>query len=114
MNELIAIELGRYWSLDCQSVIGLLFIIYCYFLLQTVDILESNMTDYTATFKEKGKGMLEEGAIYAAGGALIGLLLDKIFKSENYEYTKGGILVGGVVGASAGAHSSGTAAISKT
>lgn len=58
--------------------------------------------------KENGKGMLEEGAIYAAGGALIGLILDKFLPttetSGSYEFTKFGILIGGVVGASAAAH----------
>ncbi len=60
--------------------------------------------------KDNGKSMLEEGAIYAAGGALIGLVLDKLLTKSastdtvSYGYTKIGTLVGSVVGASAAAH----------
>lgn len=62
------------------------------------------------SIKNNGKGMLEEGAIYAAGGALVGLILDKLLTKStdtttvSYGYTKIGTLVGAVVGASAAAN----------
>mgnify|MGYP000446618253 CR=1 FL=1 len=71
------------------------------------------VNDEVSKIKEGSKkmwgGLIKEGVMYAAGGALVGLLLDTFSKKgedTNYNFTMYGALIGGVVGTSAAAHTS--------
>ncbi len=49
-------------------------------------------------FNEKRKSMLEEGVIFSGGGAILGLLVDKITQSGDYSTTRNGALIGAMIG----------------
>mgnify|MGYP000718708978 CR=1 FL=1 len=48
--------------------------------------------------KEKRKSMLEAGVIFSGGGAVLGLLVDKISQSGSYSTTRNGALIGAMMG----------------
>ncbi len=46
----------------------------------------------------KRKSMLEAGAIFSGGGAVLGLFVDKLSQSGSYSTTRNGALIGAMMG----------------
>jgi hypothetical protein len=46
----------------------------------------------------KRKSMLEAGVVFSGGGAVLGLLVDKISQSGSYSTTRNGALIGSMIG----------------